>query len=88
MRSTLSVIILLMAFPGYAAPEKNSSAGSLDTARIEKLTGLKGKLDEKEGVFKVSAPRADRRGHRTDRLERSGGAIQERRPDVSRRDRA
>lgn len=34
-------------------------AAKLDTARIERLTGLKGKLDEKEGVFKVSYPRAD-----------------------------
>ena len=34
-------------------------AAKLDTARIEQLTGLKGKLDEKEGVFKVSYPRAD-----------------------------
>jgi uncharacterized protein DUF1259 len=59
MRSTISVVILLMAFPGYAASENASSVGSLDTARIEKLTGLKGKLDEKERVFKVSAPRAD-----------------------------
>src|SRR5437762_13155525 len=31
----------------------------LDTAKIEQLTGAKGKLDEKEGVFKVSVPRAD-----------------------------
>src|SRR3954464_14461780 len=31
----------------------------LDTARIEQLTGAKGKLDEKENVFKVSMPRSD-----------------------------
>ncbi|HEX8950912.1 MAG TPA: DUF1259 domain-containing protein [Polyangia bacterium] len=34
-------------------------AAPLDGARIEELTGAKGKLDEKEGVFKVSVPRAD-----------------------------
>src|SRR5467141_265571 len=34
-------------------------AARLDTAKIEQLTGLKGKLDEKEGVFKVSYPRND-----------------------------
>src|SRR3954468_16143362 len=34
-------------------------AVKLDTAKIEQLTGLKGKLDEKEGVFKVSYPRGD-----------------------------
>jgi hypothetical protein len=35
------------------------ATGSLDTAQIDKLTGLKGKLDEKEQVYKVSAPRSD-----------------------------
>ena len=32
---------------------------ALDTATIERLTGVKGELSEKEGVFKVSAPRSD-----------------------------
>ncbi len=32
---------------------------ALDTANIEKLTGAKGKLDDKSGVFKVSVPRKD-----------------------------
>jgi hypothetical protein len=36
-----------------------AQAASLDTARIEQLTGLKGALNEKEGVFKVSFPRKD-----------------------------
>jgi len=31
----------------------------LDTAAIERLTGHKGSLNEKEGVFKVNAPRSD-----------------------------
>jgi hypothetical protein len=39
------------------APAKRPSG--LDTARIEELTGAKGALDEKEGVFKVSVPRSD-----------------------------
>src|SRR5438128_11250663 len=34
-------------------------AAALNTARIEQLTGLKGKMDEKEGAFKVSYPRDD-----------------------------
>src|SRR5213592_4848078 len=34
-------------------------AEALDTARIEVLTGAKGKLDAGEGVFKVSVPRSD-----------------------------
>ena len=36
-----------------------SEDGVLDTAAIEQLTGAKGALDGKEGVFKVSAPRKD-----------------------------
>src|SRR5437660_8218824 len=32
---------------------------ALNTANIEQLTGAKGKLDEKEGAFKVSFPRGD-----------------------------
>jgi hypothetical protein len=39
-----------------AAP---AAAAGLDTARIETLTGAKGTLDPKEGVFKVTMPRTD-----------------------------
>jgi hypothetical protein len=35
------------------------SAAGLDTARIDQLTELKGKLNEKEGVYKVTFPRND-----------------------------
>ena len=35
------------------------SAADLDNARIDQLTGLKGKLNEKEGVYKVTFPRND-----------------------------
>src|SRR6266705_1443813 len=31
----------------------------LDTAKIDEITGLKGKLNEQEGVYKVSWPRTD-----------------------------
>lgn len=41
-----------------AAPTAKPPA-ALDTATIEKLTGVKGKLDTKSGVFKVSVPRKD-----------------------------
>ena len=34
-------------------------AAALDTARIDQLTGLKGKMNEKEGVYKVTFPRND-----------------------------
>src|SRR5436190_12280617 len=38
----------------------SSAVGAgLDTARIDELTGLKGKMNEKEGVYKVTFPRND-----------------------------
>jgi hypothetical protein len=36
-----------------------SAAADLNTARIDELTGLKGKMNEKEGVYKVTFPRND-----------------------------
>jgi hypothetical protein len=44
--------LLIITTAAHAAP-------ALNGAQIEQLTGAKGKLDEKEGVFKVSVPRAD-----------------------------
>jgi hypothetical protein len=34
-------------------------AANLDTTRIDQLTGLKGKMNEKEGVYRVTLPRND-----------------------------
>src|SRR2546428_8236698 len=34
-------------------------AADLDTARIDQISGLKGKFNEKEGVYKVTFPRND-----------------------------
>jgi hypothetical protein len=34
-------------------------AAGLDTARIDEITGLKGKFNEKEGVYKITFPRND-----------------------------
>jgi hypothetical protein len=36
-----------------------ASAAALDTAKIDELTGLKGKMNEKEGVYKITFPRND-----------------------------
>lgn len=44
---------LVWDMPSTMAAEK------LDTTKIEQLTGAKGQLNEKEGVFKVNAPRTD-----------------------------
>jgi hypothetical protein len=49
---------VLIPFAAVAAP-KAGAGGQLDQAKIEQLTGAKGKLDEKAGVFKVSVPRSD-----------------------------
>jgi hypothetical protein len=57
MRMVLSVVLLAALASDRAASAQTASG--LDTARIEKLTGAKGALDEKEGVFKVSVPRTD-----------------------------
>src|SRR5436853_5142470 len=37
----------------------NTFAANLNTARIDELAGLKGKMNEKEGVYKVTFPRND-----------------------------
>ena len=36
-----------------------AAEGRPDTATIERLTGAKGELNEKEGVFTIRAPRTD-----------------------------
>jgi hypothetical protein len=53
MRNLIALAFVL------TVPSLALAAGKLDTAKIESLTGAKGKLDEKEGVFKVSLPRSD-----------------------------
>src|SRR5206468_12294875 len=35
------------------------ASAALDAAKIDQITGLKGKLNEKEGVYKVTWPRGD-----------------------------
>ena len=50
---TLVFSVLIWGVPPTLAEEK------LDTTKIEQLTGAKGQLNEKEGVFKVNAPRTD-----------------------------
>src|SRR5437773_1272680 len=48
------IICLLILLPFYSFAK-----AAFDTAEIERLTGLKGLLNEKENVFKVSFPRSD-----------------------------
>lgn len=53
------VLIVGLVLGASAATHGAPAEAGLDTAKIEELTGLKGVLNEKEGVFKVSYPRAD-----------------------------
>jgi hypothetical protein len=54
----ITLLLALVATTG-ATPATNATGPALDPARIESLTGAKGKMDPKEGVFKVSVPRSD-----------------------------
>ena len=51
---THAVIAAALSFITVAA-----SAATLDTNRIEQITGLKGAWSAAEGVFKVTSPRTD-----------------------------
>jgi len=53
----LRIISLLIA--ANIAASVTTFAAELDTAKIDELTGLKGKLNQQEGVYKVTFPRAD-----------------------------
>ena len=48
LRTTILLGIISSAF-----------AADFNTARIDELTGLKGKMNEKEGVYKITFPRSD-----------------------------
>jgi hypothetical protein len=52
------LLCVLVSGQGFAQQEPSYS-GLLDTIKIEQLTGVKGKLDAAENVFKVSVPRTD-----------------------------
>src|SRR5438067_9241323 len=49
----------LFALAAIFAAMSLSALATLDTAKIDNLTGLKGKLNEKDGVYKVTFPRDD-----------------------------
>lgn len=51
-----NTLLLLVANIALAAP---ASAAELDGAKIDELTGLKGKLNQQEHVYRVTFPRAD-----------------------------
>src|ERR1700732_3199460 len=55
MTSQMKKLLIVVALCSAILP----AASALDTAKIDNLTGLKGKLNEKEGVYRISFPRSD-----------------------------
>src|SRR5262249_20795414 len=53
----MKTYLLMILF--FCAPITAALAGALDTPKIDRITGLKGKFNEKEGVDKVTCPRND-----------------------------
>jgi uncharacterized protein DUF1259 len=53
MKQTFAVILVFSVLLSL------SVGADLNTARIDELTGFKGKMNEKEGVYKVTFPRTD-----------------------------
>jgi hypothetical protein len=49
----------LLLFIALCSADISLVCAALDTAKIDQITGLKGKLNEKEGVYKVTFPRND-----------------------------
>jgi hypothetical protein len=61
-RITLIFVVGGLSAFAYLAGGKvalSAAEGKVDTAKIEQLTGVKGELNEKEGVFTVRVPRTD-----------------------------
>ena len=57
-RVILALTVLALFAPATGVAQERHGA-RLDTTTIERLAGVKGQLNEKEGVFKVSVPRTD-----------------------------
>jgi hypothetical protein len=55
----LAVLLASLLGGAAVAHEHGEHTAALDTAKIEQLTGAKGKLDTAENVFKVTVPRGD-----------------------------
>src|SRR5438874_950628 len=55
MKQSIFLLVFLAAVSGSV----RAAQAQLDTNRIEQLTGLTGKMNAEEGVFKVTSPRTD-----------------------------
>jgi hypothetical protein len=51
--------LLAACLGGLLSASLFAAGNELDTAKIDEITGLKGKLNKEEGVYKVSLPRSD-----------------------------
>ncbi len=58
-RTVLMLAMLGLCAVAIAAAKNSGNGPKLDTSRIEELTGVKGTLNEKERVFRVTVPRND-----------------------------
>ncbi|MGH8532162.1 MAG: DUF1259 domain-containing protein [Gammaproteobacteria bacterium] len=59
LSNKVAVLTLLLVSNSWTVSAVWAEAQTFDTAKIEQLTGVKGKLNDKEGVFKVAVPRSD-----------------------------
>src|SRR3954471_23311284 len=59
MKLNMSKTAFAMLLASFSIASNAAQSKKLDTAQIDELTGLKGKLNEAEGVYKVSSPRTD-----------------------------
>lgn len=55
----MKAILTILCFTLSAGLFSTVSGADLDTAKIDQLTGLKGKMNQVEGVYKVTFPRDD-----------------------------
>ena len=58
-KSVLSAVAFVFLILAMTVAVGNAAERRLDTAKIEQLTGVKGELNDKEGVFIVRSPRTD-----------------------------
>jgi len=59
LSNKVAVLTLLLVSNLWTIPAVWAETQTFDTAKIEQLTGVQGRLNEKEGVFKVAVPRSD-----------------------------
>ncbi|MCA1602457.1 MAG: DUF1259 domain-containing protein [Acidobacteria bacterium] len=59
LASKVTILTLVLMNASVGVSPASAAAQTIDTAKLEQLTGVKGKLNDKEGVFKVAVPRSD-----------------------------